>query len=91
MQEDIPAFAEWDDYDKIKENQVFPNGESGMNALIYQKSHETGHNSDIARKVGPQQKLGPLKKPHVSAEEKIDEVESNSRKHPGQGWRGGDF
>ncbi len=91
MEQDIPSFAEWDDYDKIKKNQVLPNGEPGMNALIYQKSQETGHNSDIACKVGPQQRFGLFNKPHVSAEENIDDVESNGREHPRQGWRSGDF
>ena len=91
MEQDIPSFAEWDDYDKIKKNQVLPNGEPGMDALSYQESQETGYHSEIACKVGSQQRLGPLEKPHVSAEENIDDAESNGREHPGQGWRGGDF
>ena len=62
-----------------------------MDALSYQESQETGQNSDIARKVGSQQSLGPLEKPHVCAEENIDDAKSNGCEHPGQGGRGSDF
>ena len=39
MQEDIPAFAEWEVCDKVEENQGFQNGEHEMNTLIFKEFH----------------------------------------------------
>jgi hypothetical protein len=62
VQENIPSFAERDDYDKVNKNQDFPKGEPGMKALNYQEPQKARHNGDISSQVGSQQRLCPFEK-----------------------------
>lgn len=62
-----------------------------MDTLINQKTHETGQDREIPQKVSSYQRLGALKKSHVSAEKNIEDVKPYRRKNPRHRWGGSDF